>query len=204
MPFQSTKTYGHEVGLSACFRQWRATHSHCSKLHGYALAVKLVFEAEELDARNWVVDFGGLSAIKMWLQNTFDHKTVVAEDDPRLETFRILQKTGLCDVVVMKDVGCEAFAKHIFEYVDQWLFDSEKTYVSGEDPVTQPRVRLVSVEVREHGANSAVYLAPDPRFAKEIRVENVADLNEKTIQDLISGTHNILPRGFEDDRKDHL
>ena len=35
--WRSTKTYGHEEGLSCCFRQWRATHSHCRLLHGYAL-----------------------------------------------------------------------------------------------------------------------------------------------------------------------
>ncbi|SVB70610.1 uncharacterized protein METZ01_LOCUS223464, partial [marine metagenome] len=28
--YQSTKTYGNEVGLSCCFRQWRAD-SHCNK-----------------------------------------------------------------------------------------------------------------------------------------------------------------------------
>lgn len=50
MIYRSTKTYGHEIGLSAAFRQWRA-ESHCRFVHGYALAVKFVFEAGELDAR---------------------------------------------------------------------------------------------------------------------------------------------------------
>ena len=57
MPYQSTKQFGQDLGLSCCFRQWRA-ESHCNQLHGYAIAIRLVFEAEELDVRRWVVDFG--------------------------------------------------------------------------------------------------------------------------------------------------
>lgn len=50
MTYKSTKLYGHEIGLSAAFRQWRA-ESHCRFLHGYALAVRFEFEADELDVR---------------------------------------------------------------------------------------------------------------------------------------------------------
>ncbi len=31
--YRSTKSYDHSEGLSCCFRQWRATHSHCSLVH---------------------------------------------------------------------------------------------------------------------------------------------------------------------------
>jgi 6-pyruvoyltetrahydropterin/6-carboxytetrahydropterin synthase len=147
MPYRSTKTFGHDLGLSACFRQWRATHSHCRHLHGYALAVTLVFEADSLDDRRWVVDFGGLKAVKAWLSATFDHKTLVAHDDPELETFRALHAAGLVDLVVVPHVGCEAFAERVAGFVTTWL-----------EGVCEDRVRLVSVEVREHGANSAVYV----------------------------------------------
>ena len=81
MPYKSTKTFGHELGLSSAFRQWKA-QSHCRFVHGYALAVKFEFEAEELDVRNWVVDFGSLKSLRKMLEDTFDHKLLVAEDDP--------------------------------------------------------------------------------------------------------------------------
>lgn len=144
--FKSTKTYGHEIGLSACFRQWRA-ESHCRLLHGYALAVVFVFEATELDVRNWVVDFGSLKSLKGWLENTFDHTLLVAEDDPKFEDFMDLQKAGLARVVPVPATGCEAFAKLIYEGAEVWLKDNGYS----------PRVRLASVEVKEHGANSAIY-----------------------------------------------
>ena len=64
--YQSTKTYGNEVGLSCCFRQWRAD-SHWKLLHGYSLGFRFTFEAAQLDERNWVYDFGDCKWIKKYL-----------------------------------------------------------------------------------------------------------------------------------------
>lgn len=144
--FTSTKTYGHEIGLSAVFRQWRA-ESHCKLLHGYALAVRLEFCSNELDVRNWVVDFGSLKSLKGLLEDTFDHTLLVAEDDPMLPELARLEGLGLANVVVVPATGCEAFAKLIFEAAEVWLKDNGYT----------PRCWVQRVEVREHGANSAIY-----------------------------------------------
>ena len=148
MKFRSTKTYGHDLGLSCCFRQWRS-ESHCRFLHGYALAVHFEFEADELDARNWVMDFGSLKPVKQWLEQTFDHKTLAAVDDPLLEHMRTMDDLGLIQLVVVPHVSCEAFAEHIFAWVSDWLSGQGLT----------PRVQLSEVHVREHGANAAKVLA---------------------------------------------
>lgn len=147
--FKSTKKYGHELGLSACFRQHRAD-SHCHLLHGYALAVKFVFCAadNDLDVRNWVVDFGSLRSLKGMLEDTFDHTLLVAEDDPHKEVLKSLQDLGIANVVMVEATGCEAFAKLIYECAEQWL----------KDYGYAPRCWLESVEVMEHGANSAMYV----------------------------------------------
>lgn len=146
MTYRSTKTYGHEIGLSTCFRQWRA-ESHCHLLHGYALAVRLEFEADELDARNWVVDFGSLKSFKGMLENQFDHTLCVAEDDPALDVLLQLVPAGIAKVIVVPATGCESFARLIYECGEIWLKDNGYA----------PRVRMHLVEVREHGANSAIY-----------------------------------------------
>ena len=65
----STKTYRH-LGPVA-YRQWRAD-SHCNLIHGYALSFHFEFETDDLDARNWVVDFGGLRPLKDSLEDWFD------------------------------------------------------------------------------------------------------------------------------------
>lgn len=85
---QSTKTYGTDRGLSCCFRQWKASHSHCSTLHGYSLGFKFVWESDSLDSRNWVFDFGGMKPIKEYLDYMFDHTILVGEDDPALEFYK--------------------------------------------------------------------------------------------------------------------
>lgn len=144
-PLISTKTYGHEVGLSTAFRQWRA-ESHCRHVHGYALGIKFIFAAQEVDRCGWVVDFGGLKDLKALLEDTFDHKLLVASDDPCLQTFNALHAMGGAHVVIVPATGCEAFARMIYDAAEQWLLDAGFS----------PRVWLVSVEVSEHGGNSAI------------------------------------------------
>ena len=146
--YRSTKQWGHNIGLSCCFRQWHATHSHCKFLHGYAIAVKLTFESDTLDDRNWVVDFGSLGGIKEYLQNIFDHKTVVAQDDPKLTVFEFMERERLIQLIIVDHVGCEAFAELIAKYVQRHISSSNNLF---------GRVKLISVEVKEHDGNSALF-----------------------------------------------
>lgn len=147
MPYFSTKTYGHNIGLSACFRQPNA-HSHCKFLHGYSLAFRFTFGCRELDDRNWVVDFGGLKPLKAWLENTFDHKVVLDKSDPYIETFYDLENAGLCELTIVDGVGVEKFAEHAYNFADALIYE-----------MTDGRCWVVSVECMEHGANSAIYNA---------------------------------------------
>jgi 6-pyruvoyltetrahydropterin/6-carboxytetrahydropterin synthase len=144
--YYSTKRWGHERGLSCAFRQWRAT-SHCNTLHGYSIAVKLVFGCNHLDDRNWCLDFGGFSEIKKWLDSKFDHKTLVASDDPHITKFEELAQSKIIDMVEVDNVGCEAFAKMVYDMAENWL------HAQGMGA----RVWLVSAEVSEHESNSAIY-----------------------------------------------
>jgi len=174
----STKTYGNDRGLSCCFRQWKATHSHCSLMHGYSLGFKFLFEADLLDDKNWVQDFGSLDEVKEYLDNMFDHTTVIAEDDPLLDQFKAMAgwssnpelhgkpeevgqnpyaNQGVIDLRVVPAVGCESFAKLVYEHVSEWLKhepgNSYKNLLGDE----HPRVKLASVECFEHAGNSAIY-----------------------------------------------
>jgi len=149
--FYSTKTYGNDRGLSCCFRQWRSTHSHCSLLHGYSIGVKIIFECESLDERNWVMDFGGLKEFKQWLEHMFDHTLLVAEDDPELELFKNLP-AHVADLRIVPAVGCERFAEMAFKKMTEILDKSEKA-----GTLLNKTVFVKSVEVFEHDANSAIY-----------------------------------------------
>lgn len=147
MAYYSTKTYGHERGLSAAFRQPRATHSHCSLLHGYALSFSFEFKANRLDDKNWVVDFGGLKELKDWLEDNFDHKTAVDATDPQVGLFIQMEEAGMIELRVFDDgVGCEKFAYYAWRAADVIVRD-----------MTDGRCICTQCEVREHGANSAIY-----------------------------------------------
>ena len=146
MTYYSTKTYGHNIGLACVFRQPNADHSHCHLLHGYSLAFRFTFGCDDLDNKNWAVDFGSLKPLKKWLEDHFDHKTAVDINDPHLDKLKELEKHDLAEIVEFDGVGAEMFAKHAFDFADKLIREQ-----------TDNRCYVVEVECMEHGANSAIY-----------------------------------------------
>ena len=141
--FFASKKYGHERGLSAAFRQWRAS-SHCRFMNGYSFEFEFEFGSNKLDENNWVVDFGSLKDLEVWLRQTFDHKTLVATDDPEYSYYEEMHQKGIIDMVSVDSTGCEMFAKMAMEFSSDLIV---KLYGG--------RCWVESVTVREHGANSA-------------------------------------------------
>jgi len=164
MLYKSIKTYGSWNGLSCCFRQWRAD-SHCKFLHGYPLEIRIEFCAHNLDERNWVIDFGGLKRFKSHIEATFDHKTLVAQDDPRLDDITYLSQLEVADVLVVENTGCELFAKLVYDFAEMWL-EGE-----GQDH----RVWIGLVEVREHPGNAAQFI-PSRQEPNRRRLAKMAEI----------------------------
>ena len=143
--YRSTKKFD---GYSTAFRQWRAKHSHCQFVHGYAMEFLVTFEGS-LDELNWVCDFGCFkrNGIKDHMKYMFDHTTIVAKDDPELESFKQLSDKGLIQLRILDHVGCEKFAKYVYDYINSKIFTE-----------TDGRVRVLKVESFEGGTdNSAIY-----------------------------------------------
>lgn len=142
----STKTYK-QIGPVA-YRQWRAD-SHCNLIHGYALSFHLEFEADDLDARNWVMDFGGLRPLKEKLEDWFDHTLLVAEDDPQREALINLGKLGLAKITEVEKTGCEGISNFLYEYINT-------IFLPGCGKAESERVWCSKVEVRETDSNMAM------------------------------------------------
>ena len=149
--FQSTKLFD---GFSTVFRQWKAEGTHCRFLHGYGVSFRVWFEGE-LDERNWVWDFGGMKRAKgtidgmnpkAWMDYMFDHTLIVAEDDPGISGFKVMDNLGIAQVRILPTVGAEQFAKYVFEKLN--------TFVQEE---TNNRVKVVRVEFMENNKNTAIY-----------------------------------------------
>ena len=163
--FKSTKLI--ELGSTA-FRQWRADHSHCKYLHGYQLKTKLWFGCNELDEKNWAVDFGGLKVLKSKLQHVFDHTTTVAADDPELEVFKDLDQKGIIQLRVFENgVGIERCAEEVYEIAQEHI-----------NNLTGGRCWVDSVEVFEHEENSAIYTAAE---ATQKEVKEVKEVKEEKV-----------------------
>ena len=144
MKYISTKTYKH-LGPVA-YRQWKAD-SHCNWIHGYALSFHFEFESQTLDARNWVMDFGGLRPLKHKLEEWFDHTLLLAQDDPHYDDIKKLGDLGIAKITEVEKTGCEGIASFLYEYVNTIFL---KDY--GEDK----RVWCTNVEVRETESNMAM------------------------------------------------
>jgi len=149
--YQSTKLFD---GFSCVFRQWRAEGTHCKYIHGYGISFRVWFEGE-LDERNWVWDFGGMKRAKgtidgmnpkAWMDYMFDHTMIIAEDDPFLESFRLMGQAGAAQVRILPAVGAEKFAEYIYSKL--------QAFISEE---TAGRVNVVRVEFLENGRNTAIY-----------------------------------------------
>ena len=163
---------------SAAFRQWRSTHSHCQFIHGYNLTADITFEANELDNKGWVADFGGLKDLKTTLEHTFDHKLVVAADDPEIELIRQLDDAGIAEVVVLPGgVGCERFAEFVLKTADTFI-----------DEATDGRVRVAAVQINEHGSNFATcHRESSPKVTTQEFVTGITNsINVKTVEEAVT------------------
>ena len=113
--YVSTKEY-HDA-FPCAYRQWRAD-SHCNLIHGYSFSMKFYFGTDNLDARNWVADYGGLKELKNVLESQFDHTLLVAQDDPELEMYKELERRKMAKLTILPKLGCEGLADQLYKYVN--------------------------------------------------------------------------------------
>jgi 6-pyruvoyltetrahydropterin/6-carboxytetrahydropterin synthase len=148
---QSTKVFD---GFSCVFRQWKAEGTHCKYVHGYGVSFKVWFEGQ-LDEKNWVWDFGGMKRAKgtidgmnpkAWMDYMFDHTMIITEDDPFIESFKLMGQAGAAQVRILPAVGAEKFAEYIFNKLQEFINEE-----------TAGRVKIIRVEFLEHGRNTAIY-----------------------------------------------
>lgn len=66
----------------------------CANLHGHNYRVHFKVQAEELDGIGRVIDFGVIkSKLAMWLEDNWDHKFLLWNRDPALETLGSIDPT---------------------------------------------------------------------------------------------------------------
>ncbi len=144
--------------FSVALRQWKAQHSHCQLLHGYAFKIKVWFGSNEpdvekqLDDMNWIVDYGCFkkepqgNGLRQWLDDQFDHTTLIEKDDPYLDLFQQMEQMNLCKLIVMDKMGAESVARLVYNKFNDKLSKTDAG-----------RCKVIKVEVFENDNNSSIF-----------------------------------------------
>jgi hypothetical protein len=90
-----------------------------------------------------------LKDLKAQLDVWFDHKQLVAEDDPKLHVYKMMEQEGLAKLTILPKLGCEALADMLYKYVNGVYIPDH--WGQGESE----RLWCFKVEVRETQANMA-------------------------------------------------
>lgn len=144
--FTSTKEY---IDTFPCAYRQHLTDSHCRHLHGYSFSMKFYFGTNDLDLRNFAADFGGLKDLKSFLEDKFDHTTLVAANDPQLDWYKEAQKRGILKLTILPNLGCESLADMLYKYINAVYIPD--TWGTGE----AGRLWCYRVEIRETQNNMA-------------------------------------------------
>lgn len=117
--------------------------SKCAHLHGHNYRVHFTVSAKETDAVGRVLDFSVIkSLLCMWLEDNWDHKFLLFEQDPVAQTLKNLDWDGV--VIVSFNPTAENMAQHLVTVV-------------GPEQLKDTNVKLISVRIEETMKCSAEY-----------------------------------------------
>lgn len=149
MTYLSSKTFDN-LDLSTMWRRWTSVGDGL-KLRGAVLNFKLILEAAEEGALEDLDDEDFYASVAGWLKMTFQNQVLVDNQDPDLQAFLDFHQKGVATVMVVPEVGLEAFAEMSFGSVEGLLeikgYDSE--------------IRVHSVECWDQRSRTALYARDD-------------------------------------------
>ena len=86
----------------------------CRVPHGHNGVVEIELQAEALDRRGMVYDFGEIKdAVKAWLDRELDHRMLLRDDDPLAA---VLRDMGEPCLLMKENPTAEAIARLIYEF----------------------------------------------------------------------------------------
>jgi 6-pyruvoyltetrahydropterin/6-carboxytetrahydropterin synthase len=115
-----------EFTFEAAHRLFRNYTGKCTNNHGHSFKIKLHIEGNELDDKDMLMDFQETKKLKSWVEENFDHVTILWEKDPMIQHMAELQNKVF---ITKKNPTSEHIAEIILEKAMQ-LFNSEKVKVN--------------------------------------------------------------------------
>lgn len=134
----------------SCGHRVHMHESKCRHLHGHNYRIHFTCQAESLDNVGRVIDFSDIkSRLCMWVEENWDHKFLMWEDDPMLMAIARADTEGSI-VMCPFNPTAENMAKFLVDVV-------------GPEQLKGTGIKLVQVRVEETRKCSATYVRKDPR-----------------------------------------
>lgn len=138
------RTVQKEIRWEAAHRLVKGYTGKCAHNHGHSWVARVVVELRPegaLNAFDFVRDFADFQAVKQWVDEHWDHATLVSEGDEAL--LRWLRENGQRHYVFPANPTSEVIAETLFHIASRMLNDE--------------RCRVRRVEVNETCTSAAVY-----------------------------------------------
>lgn len=108
--------------FSAAHRLINGYVGKCQNLHGHNYKVQVVLESKKLDHTGFVIDFSVIKQLfNHWVQNNWDHVTLVLEEDTPLLEFLQKQEMKYFSFANIANTTVEALSEYLFQIFDDIL-----------------------------------------------------------------------------------
>ena len=133
--------------FSAAHRLIKGYEGKCKSLHGHNYALEITMTSKALDQYGFVMDFDDIKVhFDQWVQNNWDHVTIVSEIDKPLVEF--LEKEKQDYFLIPNDNNTTA------ECLSEFLFHTFSDILKG---LNTPNLNLQSVRIFESETASATF-----------------------------------------------
>ena len=108
----------------------------CRHLHGHNGRLVIVLEAEELDERGMLVDFGDIKrSVRTWVDNELDHRMILNRNDPIIPYLKSINEPMY---LIDWNPTAENIARLVFDYAaaqglpvrEVLLWETPKSYAT--------------------------------------------------------------------------
>jgi len=138
--------------FSAAHRLIKGYVGKCKNLHGHNYKVSIKLCSDKLDGFGFVIDFNDIKALfDSWVQDHWDHATLVCEDDHALIDFLGNEKQKFSVLPGGQNTTVEALTGYLFD-VFASILKEKKTQAMF------PNISIVEVTIFESETASATYV----------------------------------------------
>ena len=110
-----------EFNFEAAHRLLRNYKGKCTNNHGHSFKVKLHLEGSGLDEKDMLIDFQETKALKAWVNESFDHVTILWEGDPLIQH---LLETNNKVLITKKNPTSEHIAEIVLQKAQEFFNNS--------------------------------------------------------------------------------